>query len=112
LEDERGGVPAPELEVQVLERDWTGKGRVKTGIQTTNSSGSMAATQHWDLQPDVSSLSTTKQLSSKLWRSNKPCCAFIILLSPNLKDNAMDSFSMIRALLGDSWRSTFLKALQ
>ena len=29
-----GGVSAPELEVQVLERDPAGSGRVKTGIQT------------------------------------------------------------------------------
>jgi len=39
----------------------------------------------------------SKQLSSKLWHSNKPCCAFIIPLSPNLKDNAMDGFSTIQA---------------
>jgi hypothetical protein len=36
-EEERGGVPAPELEVQVLERDLAGNGRVNTDIQTANS---------------------------------------------------------------------------
>jgi hypothetical protein len=35
-EEDRGGVSAPELEVQVLERDLAGRGRVKTGIQTVN----------------------------------------------------------------------------
>ncbi len=34
-EEERGGVPAPELEVQVLERDLAGRGPVKTRMQTT-----------------------------------------------------------------------------
>jgi hypothetical protein len=75
-EEERGGVPAPELEVQVLERDLAGRGRVKTGMQTTNSSALMAAMKtKKNSQPDVSSPSATKQLSSKLWRSNNPCCA-------------------------------------
>ncbi len=111
-EEERGGVPAPELEVQVLERDLDGNGRVKTDVKTTNPSAPKTVTQPWNSQPDESSPSATKQLSSKLWRSNNPCCIFIILSSPNWNDDtdAMDGFSTTRALLGDSWRSTFLKA--
>ncbi len=34
-----GGVSAPELEVQVLERDPAGSGRVKTGTQTKHLCG-------------------------------------------------------------------------
>jgi hypothetical protein len=43
-EEERGGVPAPELEVQVLDREPAGNGRVKTGIETTDSLAPTAAT--------------------------------------------------------------------
>ena len=105
-----GGVPAPELEVHVLDRDLAGKGRVKTAIETTNSLALMAATRPRHSQPDESSPSAAEQLSSGLWRSNSLCCAIIILSSPNWNDDTdeMDGFSTIRALLGDSWRSTFL----
>ncbi len=51
-EEERSGVPAPELEVEVLERDLDGNGRVKADIQTTNSSAPKTVTQPWNSQPD------------------------------------------------------------
>ena len=110
-EVERGGVSPPELEVHVLERERdAGPGLVKTGAgQSTRRLDAGFSDAANDLHRlEMSSPSAMRQLSSKLCRSNRPCWALIMRSPPNWNEevDAMDGFSTILALCGDSYRPT------
>lgn len=111
-EAERGGVSPPELDVQVLERERvTGPGLVNTGtawsvIDPVSQPSTRESADNLQ-EVDKSSPSPTRQCSSRLCLSRSPRCALIMRSPPNWNDDvdAMDGFSTILALFGDSYCS-------
>ena len=91
-EEERGGVPGSELEVQVLDRDLAGNGRVNTGIGTTNSSG-----PKWQNDPD-----THNQINLPHQQQNSCLSDSAVPISPVVPYNSVVS-KLERRYRCDGW---------